>query len=56
MTAASYKVLGYLHFNDVVAVGDLLAVELHKGQHPALAPQLHLVLHILDKNNKGEAS
>jgi len=42
----------YLHFDNVVAVGDFLAVELNKGEHTALAAQLHLVVHILAEKNR----
>ena len=40
----------YLHFNDVVTVADLLAVELDKGKLSLLRSQLHLVVDILHKN------
>ena len=38
----------YLHFNDIVAVVYFLAVELDKGEHSLLGPQLHLVVNILE--------
>ena len=40
----------YLHFNDVVTVANLLAVELDKGKLSLLRSQLHLVVDILHKN------
>ena len=39
--------------DDQVGVGDLLSVQLHEGQEAPLAPQLSIVIYVLEKLNHG---